>query len=403
MAEKEKKAKEVATPNGFIYEIARVAARIVLWFTGGYRCTGDAIPKEGPVLVLASHGGMLDFLPVGLAVPGRRVRFVITERFMRGGLLSAFLRWMAVIPKMQFHADPRCMSQILRTLRAGGTVGIFPAGQTSLCGVPGEVSPVIAKLVKKSGANVVAVRLQGSFFAKARFIKGIHRCPIHADVKLLYTPEQLKNASEEEIYDAIYGGIYYDEFAWQQQNNIRVRSKNRADGYDRVLFACPNCASLYTIRSEGTTVSCTACGVEAQVGEDMHLHWADDMQLPENLRDWFFRQQWAAEEALAQPGYQLEAPVTVLDFPDGKEFPVGDGKLVLDRDELRYEGTYAGEKGYTYAWKREQLSGVVAKPGVFVELYHADLDRLLRFRMKNPGQAMHLKVLCEAKVDALEV
>ena len=403
MAEKEKKAKEVATPNGFIYEIARVAARIVLWCTGGYRCTGDAIPKEGPVLVLASHGGMLDFLPVGLAVPGRRVRFVITERFMRGGLLSAFLRWMAVIPKMQFHADPRCMSQILRTLRAGGTVGIFPAGQTSLCGVPGEVSPVIAKLVKKSGANVVAVRLQGSFFAKARFIKGIHRCPIHADVKLLYTPEQLKNASEEEIYDAIYGGIYYDEFAWQQQNNIRVRSKNRADGYDRVLFACPNCASLYTIRSEGTTVSCTACGVEAQVGEDMHLHWADDMQLPENLRDWFFRQQWAAEEALAQPGYQLEAPVTVLDFPDGKEFPVGDGKLVLDRDELRYEGTYAGEKGYTYAWKREQLSGVVAKPGVFVELYHADLDRLLRFRMKNPGQAMHLKVLCEAKVDALEV
>ena len=403
MAEKEKKAKEVATPNGFIYEIARVAARIVLWCTGGYRCTGDAIPKEGPVLVLASHGGMLDFLPVGLAVPGRRVRFVITERFMRGGLLSAFLRWMAVIPKMQFHADPRCMSQILRTLRAGGTVGIFPAGQTSLCGVPGEVSPVIAKLVKKSGANVVAVRLQGSFFAKARFIKGIHRCPIHADVKLLYTPEQLKNASEEEIYDAIYGGIYYDEFAWQQQNNIRVRSKNRADGYDRVLFACPNCASLYTIRSEGTTVSCTACGVEAQVGEDMHLHWADDMQLPENLRDWFFRQQWAAEEALAQPGYQLEAPVTVLDFPDGKEFPVGDGKLVLDRDELRYEGTYAGEKGYTYAWKREQLSGVVAKPGVFVELYHADLDRLLRFRMKNPGQAMHLKVLCEAKVDLMEV
>lgn len=403
MAEKEKKAKEVATPNGFIYEIARVAARIVLWCTGGYRCTGDAIPKEGPVLVLASHGGMLDFLPVGLAVPGRRVRFVITERFMRGGLLSAFLRWMAVIPKMQFHADPRCMSQILRTLRAGGTVGIFPAGQTSLCGVPGEVSPVIAKLVKKSGANVVAVRLQGSFFAKARFIKGIHRCPIHADVKLLYTPEQLKNASEEEIYDAIYGGIYYDEFAWQQQNNIRVRSKNRADGYDRVLFACPNCASLYTIRSEGTTVGCTACGVEAQVGEDMHLHWADDMQLPENLRDWFFRQQWAAEEALAQPGYHLEAPVTVLDFPDGKEFPVGDGKLVLDRDELRYEGTYAGEKGYTYAWKREQLSGVVAKPGVFVELYHADLDRLLRFRMKNPGQAMHLKVLCEAKVDVLEV
>ena len=402
MAERKKKSTEVAKPNGFIYEIARMAARIVLWCTGGYRCTGDAIPKDGPVLVLASHGGMLDFLPVGLAVPGRRVRFVITERFLRGGLLSRFLRWLAVIPKMQFHADPRCMSQILRTLRGGGTVGIFPAGQTSLCGVPDEVSPVIAKLVKKSGANVVAVRLQGSFFAKARFIKGVHRCPIHAEVKLLYTPETLKEASEEEIYDAIYTGIYYDEFAWQAQHNIRVGSKNRADGYDRVLFACPNCASLYTIRSEGNRVCCTACGVEANVGEDMRLYWEDDMQLPENLRDWYFRQQWAAEAALAHPGYTLEAPVTVLDFPDGHEFPVGEGKLILSREELRYEGTYAGEAGYTYQWKRQQLSGVVAKPGEFVELFHNDLDRLLRFRVKHPGQAIQLKILCEAKVEEFE-
>lgn len=396
---KEKTKNQVKGPNPVIYEIARVVARIFLWCTGGYRCTGDVIPKDGPVLVLASHGGMLDFFPVGLAVPGRRIRFVITERFLRGGLLSSFLRWLGVIPKMQFTADPRCMSQILRTLRGGGTVGLFPAGQTSLCGVPGEVSPVIAKLVKKCGANVVAVRLQGSFFAKARFIEGIHRCPIHAEVKLLYTPETLKDATEEEIYDAIYAGIYYDEFAWQAQHDIHVRSEKRADGYDRVLYACPNCASLYTIKSEGNQVRCTACGAAANIGTDMKLYWDDDMKLPENMRDWYFRQQWAAEEALAQPGYKLEAPVTVMDFPDGKEFPVGEGKLVLDRDTLRYEGSYGGEKGYTYEWKREHLSGVVAKPGVFVELYHDELSRLLRFVVKQPGHAIQLKVLCEAKIE----
>lgn len=399
MAEKKKQKNQVASPNPVIYEVARVLARVFLWCTGGFKRSGDTLPKDGPLLVLASHQGMLDFVPVALALPGRRVRFVITERFLRGGLLSRFLRWMAVIPKTQFQADPRCISQMLRTLRAGGTVGLFPAGQTSMCGVPGEISPVITKLVKKAGANVVAVRLHGSFFAKARFIRGIHRCPIHADVKLLFTPEQLKTATEEEIYDAIYSNIYYDEFAWQEANQIKVRSKKRADGYDKVLFACPNCASLYTICSEENTVHCTACGVEANLGENMRLYWQDDMQLPDNLRDWYFRQQWAAEEALAQPGYRMEAPVTVLDFPDGREFPVGEGKLILDRETLRYEGTYAGEAGYTYQWSRAQLSGLVAKPGDFVELYHNELERLLRFRMKNPAQASHLKVLCEAKVE----
>ena len=243
MAE-EKKNKKTASPNPVIYEVARVLAHVFLWCTGGFRRTGDTLPKDGPMLVLASHQGMLDFVPVGLALPGRRVRFVVTDRFLRGGLLSRFLRWMAVIPKVQFQADPRSITQMLRTLREGGTVGLFPAGQTSMCGVPGEVSPVITKLVKKAGANVVAVRLQGSFFAKARFIHGIHRCPIHAEVKLLFTPEQLKTATEEEIYDAIYSGIYYDEFAWQEANQIKVRSQKRADGYDKVLYACPNCASL---------------------------------------------------------------------------------------------------------------------------------------------------------------
>lgn len=402
MAEEKKKQTAVAAPNPVIYEAARVLARIFLWFTGGFRCTGDTVPGEGPVLVLASHQGMLDFVPVGLALRGRRVRFVITERFLRGGLLSRFLRWMAVIPKTQFQADPRCVTQMLRTLRAGGTVGLFPAGQTSMCGVPGEISPVITKLVKKSGANVVAVRLQGSFFAKARFIRGIHRCPIHAEVKLLYTPEQLKTATEDEIYDAIYGSIYYDEFAWQEANQIKVRSQKRADGYDKVLYACPNCASLYTIKSEGNTVCCTACGAEATLGENMRLYWQDDMNLPENLRDWYFRQQWAAEEALAYPGYALEVPVTVMDFPQGKETVAGIGTLVLDREGIRYTGSLLEEQEHTFFLRREQLSGLVAKPGAFIELHHQEQGHLLRFYPKNPAQASHLKVLCEAKVDAYE-
>lgn len=398
MAE-EKKNKKAASPNPVIYEVARVLAHVFLWCTGGFRRTGDTLPKDGPMLVLASHQGMLDFVPVGLALPGRRVRFVVTDRFLRGGLLSRFLRWMAVIPKVQFQADPRSITQMLRTLREGGTVGLFPAGQTSMCGVPGEVSPVITKLVKKAGANVVAVRLQGSFFAKARFIRGIHRCPIHAEVKLLFTPEQLKTASEEEIYDALYSSIYYDEFAWQEANQIKVRSQKRADGYDKVLYACPNCASLYTIRSEGNTVHCTACGVEATLGENMRMYWQDDMNLPENLRDWYFRQQWAAEEALMCPGYQLEVPVTVMDFPEGKETVAGVGKLVLDREGIRYTGTLLEEKEHTFFLRREQLSGLVTKPGAFIELYHQEQGHLLRFYPENPAQASHLKVLCEAKVE----
>ncbi len=398
MAE-EKKKKTVESPNPVIYEIARVLAHGFLWCTGGFRRSGDTLPKEGPMLVLASHQGMLDFVPVGLALPGRRVRFVVTDRFLRGGLLSRFLRWMAVIPKVQFQADPRSITQMLRTLRAGGTVGLFPAGQTSMCGVPGEISPVITKLVKKAGANVVAVRLHGSFFAKARFIHGIHRCPIHADVKLLFTPEQLKTATEEEIYDAIYSNIYYDEFAWQEANQIKVRSKKRADGYDKVLFACPNCASLYTIKSEENTVRCTACGVEATLGADMRLYWQDEMQLPDNLRDWYFRQQWAAEEALQQPGYRLEVPVTVMDFPEGKETLAGMGTLVLDREGICFTGRLLEEPEHRFFLRREQLSGLVTKPGYFVELYHHELGRLLRFYTKNPAQASHLKVLCEAKVE----
>src|SRR5699024_11538165 len=68
------------------------------------------------------------------------------------------------LPKVQFTADPRCIASILRTLRAGGAVCLYPAGQTSMTGRPGEVGPAIARLVRKCGVSVAFLQLHGGFF-----------------------------------------------------------------------------------------------------------------------------------------------------------------------------------------------------------------------------------------------
>lgn len=388
------KKSAIHAPNGAVYGAVRVLARFFLWLRGGFSVTGDPIPGEGPLLVVASHQGMLDFLAMGLALPNRRVQFVATERFFRGRLARWLFGLMGVIPKLQFHSDPRCIAAMLRTLKRNGTVGLFPAGQTSMCGVPGEIAPVIARLVKKAGAPVAAIRLHGSFFSKARFARGVNRCPIQAETRLLFTPEELKALPEEEIYCRLRDAIDYDEFAWQARTGITVGSRDRAAGYPDILYRCPRCGRLYTMTEGRHCISCSACGNSGVVGRDMHIRpETPESRMPETMLDWYRWQEGLVRRETEQADFVLREPVTALDFPGDRPHTAGRGQLILDRSCIRYEGELNGAQ-VCLSVRHSGLPGLGAKPGSFIELYHEETG-LIRYVPDVGGCVTHWKIAQE--------
>ena len=184
---------------------------------------------EGPLLVLATHQGMMDFLLAFAALRGRKAQFVATMRQFRNPKLHWFYVRMGVIPKVQFATDPRCVMNILRVLKGGGTVVIFPAGQTSMWGVPGNISPAMAHLVKKAGVPVCTLGLRGGFFAAPRF-GGLRFGPTEARLDLTFTPDQLKGLSEEEIFATLQDKLDFNEYDWQKETGATFKGSHSIDG-----------------------------------------------------------------------------------------------------------------------------------------------------------------------------
>lgn len=334
------------------------------------KITGDGIPKKGPVLILCSHQGMMDFLLVFAALRGRVAQFVATQRQFRNPKLHWLYVRLGVIPKTQFHTDPRCVMQMLRTLKNGGAVVLFPAGQTSMWGVPGNVDPSVAHLIKRAGATVCTVSLRGGFFTAPR-MGGLRFGRTEARVEQTFTPQQLQSLSEEEIYRAVVEKLDFDDYAWQEATGVTFRGKRLAQGYDTVLARCPKCGGTGTWQARENTVTCAACGNTGRVEADMHLHPArpEDVIFP-TLKEWYAWQEQTLVEQMEKPDFLLETAVTCLVFQE-EDFSyreAGQGFLRLDRQEIRYEGTLDGQP-VCQAIRHEHLPGLSAEPGVYVELF----------------------------------
>ena len=386
-------------PAGWLYLPLRWLSRLVCRLFFGLRVTGAGqIPREGPLLVLSAHQGMVDFLLLIAALRRRRIRFVATERQFRHPKLHWFYARLGMIPKVQFHTDARAVMGIFRALRDGGTVGIFPAGQTSMCGVPAGISPAIAHLVKRAGVNVCTVSLNGGFFTYPRFAPWFNRGRTEANLELTFTPDMLKTMSEDEIFGILRRRLDYDDYRWQERTGARFHGRGRARGCENVLLRCPDCGGEGTIRTEKHRIFCLSCGSEGVMGEDMHIApLKEGSRFFSTLRDWYAWQEHELARAVEQPDFRLSLRVICQRF-DPKRFvyaEAGRGTLELDRERIGYRGGFSGEEAEHFL-RHGSLPGCAAGPGKYLELYHQG-PGLVRYVPEDPAQGWRITLIKTAQ------
>ena len=147
-------------PPRFLLHALRPLARALVtrWYDVRVH-GGDLVPDSGPVILAANHLGVLDG-PLLAVVASRPVHALTKEEIFRGPL-GPFLRRSGQIPLDRFSSDTAAVKQVLRVLRDGGTIAIFPEGRRG----DGELERFhrgTAYFALVSGAPVVPVVLFGT-------------------------------------------------------------------------------------------------------------------------------------------------------------------------------------------------------------------------------------------------
>lgn len=226
---------------------------------------------KGPCLLVANHLNTFDGVYIQ-ALVSKPIRYVISDGIFKNKYLRKAMSIVEFIPKKKFVSDTRTIKHILRVIRNGGIVGLFPEGRRSWDGQTVKISPATFKLVKMLKVPVISAKIRGAYFTEPRWSNSFRRGRIEIEFKTLIDQETLKKMSVEEIQQTITQDLQHNEFEWQQQKRIPFKGKALAEGFERVLYSCPDCGFFDCMHSSGNKIKCSHCGATYYMDEYGFVH-----------------------------------------------------------------------------------------------------------------------------------
>jgi hypothetical protein len=141
-------------------------------------------------------------------------------------------------------------------------------------------------------------------------------------------------AQLDELLDKAFS---FDNFRYQQENQIPITEPFRADGLNRILYRCPHCHTEGQTVGKGITLTCQSCGKVYTLDELGYLT-AEDAAFT-HIPDWYAWQRKQVQQELEDGSYRLERNVEIGILVNTKAlYMVGSGKLVHDENGFRLTG-----------------------------------------------------------------
>lgn len=293
-----------------------------------------------PYLLVCNHNAFYDFYIMSAALAPHRGIFpaAVDDYIGREGAL----RNLGTIPKRKFTADISLVRQCRKIVKEGKyLIGIHPEARYSLCGLTEEMPDAVGQLARRLGVPVVSLKVSGHHIydpfwgdGRKRMIHGVQ-----AVMTQIFTAEQAKAATADEMNAKIREYLYNDDFRWQSENHVRSSYRKRAEGLHKPLYQCPHCMQEYKMDSQGAKLFCKACGKSWTLSEYGELS-ADEGETEFTfVTDWYKWEREQVRKEVYSGSYHFESEVDVNDLPNAKGFVhMGHGHLVHDMDGFRLTG-----------------------------------------------------------------
>lgn len=238
--------------------------------------------QKRPYLILFNHQTAFDQFFVGMAFHGP-VYYVASEDLFSNGALSSLIRYLvAPIPIKKQTTDVGAVLTCIRVAKEGGTIAIAPEGNRTYSGKTGYMGEAIAPLARKLGLPIALFRIEGGYGVHPRWSDVVRRGKMRAGVSRVIYPEEYKNMTDTELFDAISTELYVDESC----KCGSFKHKKRAEYVERAIYTCPFC-SLSEIESHGSIIECKKCGRKVEYTEEKQLRGIGFDFPFENLSDWY--------------------------------------------------------------------------------------------------------------------
>lgn len=214
---------------------------------------------DGPFLVLSNHVMAFDPIFMGLSFQ-EPIYYVASDMIFSIKYASAMLKYLvSPIPKTKYRSDTDTIKDIIKMVKSGGSIGIFPEGNATFFGDLMPIPPAIGKLVKLLKIPVVLYQIDGGYLTKPRWAKSVRKGKMTGKVVHTLMPEDYQDLDYETINQTILSYIRHSDLKNQYHYPVIYKGKALAEDIESAFFICPSCHEMDTIHSQGDDIYCKAC------------------------------------------------------------------------------------------------------------------------------------------------
>ena len=165
----------------------------------------ENVPTEGSVIFCANHISYNDPILLCLLMKKKRnpVRMIAKQELFKNKLFGWALRHLHAIPVNREKADMATFKEVMKTLAAGGALGIFAQGTRVKADEEKEAKAGVALFALKGGADVVPVHFDATYKLFSRITVRIGEVMTLSE----YRGAKLKSEVLAEAADAIMNEI----------------------------------------------------------------------------------------------------------------------------------------------------------------------------------------------------
>ena len=344
-------------PNPLCYFIYYVVGRTKL-LGAQYNPKLEVIdsPKDckGPCFLIWNHQSRRDHTFLTTAAWPRRLSIVAGyNEFFRSHLQWAF-KMNQILPKKVFCSNDMAGVRAMRDIiKKGGCVAFSPEGTSSLFGDNQPIVPGTGRFLKAFNIPVYSMALQGSYLTNNKISLDDRIGEVHGQLKLLFSVEDLKKLSPDEIDDIINKEFKHDDYEWNKIHHIKFDSKGKiCEHLSDMLYKCPKCGKEFMMESHNDYIKCNNCGNGATMDDYYDFHpFNKECVIPDTPTKWVHQErQDVIDEIRKDPNFSFKFKCKVGYLPkdhfvkDLKTTEIcGEGEYEINHSGVHFRGTKNGE------------------------------------------------------------
>ena len=333
--------KKPRKPSKFLATVVRIVSGFTMkQIKFSYTTERMELVGDKPCLILMNHSSFTDMkLAYGIFYPKPFGIVTTTDGFI--GILGPLMRLLGCIPTQKFVSDVSLIKDMEYMLKEKNTsVLMYPEASYSFDGTATALPRKMGVLLKKLGVPVVTVITQGAFARDPLYnMLQIRKVQVSAHVKCLFTPEEIKEKTVAELDKMLDEDFSFDNFAWQQENQVEIAEPFRADGLNRILYKCPHCGTEGEMEGRGIHLTCHHCGKQYELTTLGKLQALEGETEFDHVPDWYRWQREQVKQELLDGTYRLDRDVDIGMVVDYKAvYMVGQGHLTHTAEGFKLTG-----------------------------------------------------------------